>query len=851
MKRAIFTICAKNYLARARTLFDSSVAHEPEVDRFLILADRAEGALDQEALDFTVIEAESLEIDDFEDLTIRYDITELSTAIKAAAFLHLLARYDHDQIVYLDPDIWIISSLEELWQSLDSGANAVLTPHTTTPIEDGDEPDDQSMLKVGVYNLGFIAIRRGPETTSFLEWWHRRLLRDCRIDLAEGLFVDQKWADLLPCFVENTHILRHPGYNVAYWNLMNRAVTSLDGRWHANGEALRFVHFSGLDMRHEPTFSKHQQRFHLYNIGELRQLVDAYREAVSANDQDRYSGLAYAFDCFGDEEPLPEVLRRMYREDFDSERVSPTRRLEALTERCNEPSPELSHHPDMTITRLMHRVWQARDDLGSAFDLREIDGRLAYCAWWAYSASRELGLSERFVPAPPPPAARPTDSTAAPHEGPRAHAGPKRRLGARLALLLLTNAYRARSLYLRIPISWRQRFKTRLLRIGYTTRRPANLPEATDSSHHQPGAQLVGYPRAELGMGEHVRLSATALDSVKFPFSIYDFSTNVVARQQDDRFVHFLSTETPYSTNIFHINADQMPVAYDALGSAFFEGRYSIGYWAWELPEFPDAWLTSIDMVNEIWAPSRFIRDAIARKTDKPVVWMPLAVDVQPLPSLDRTYFHLPEDKFVFLFSFDFASFATRKNPWAVLDAFEQAFERGDERVHLVVKAMHLPEHNEQVEALEERVAKDSRIRLISQVLSHREIAGLANRIDCYVSLHRSEGFGRGMAEAMHLGKPVIATGYSGNMDFMSEDSACLVDYSIVPVKEGEYPHHEGQVWADPDIEQAASYMRRLVDEPAYGRELGRRARRRLTSEFSPSHAGRRMKDRLIELGLA
>ena len=277
---------------------------------------------------------------------------------------------------------------------LDDG-DMVLTPHLDADYpDDGELPNDAHVMKSGIYNLGFIGVKNSSNCLDFLRWWQQKLYDRCVIDHAAGYFVDQKFIDYaLPLF-DGFRVMTDPGYNVAYWNLMNREVTSRDGRWRANGGALRFVHFSGLDMRHEPTFSKHQQRFTLYNIGELRSLVDDYRKCVAANEQDRYSELAYAFDSFGDGEPFPEVLRRMYREDFDSERIPPARRLEALSERSNEPAPELPHHPDMTITRLMYRVWQARGDLQSAFDLREVDGRLAYCAWWAYSASRELGLSE-------------------------------------------------------------------------------------------------------------------------------------------------------------------------------------------------------------------------------------------------------------------------------------------------------------------------------------------------------------------------------------------------------------------------------------------------------------------------
>jgi glycosyltransferase involved in cell wall biosynthesis len=859
MKTVFFTICAKNYVAYARTLLASMAHHQPDVDRVLVLSDRLDGALDPAAEDFEIIEAEQLGIESLADMAFRYDITEFSTAIKPAAFQHLFAERGYEAVVYLDPDTYMTSPLDEVQELLERGAEAILTPHICRPVEDGDEPDDRSMLQAGVYNLGFLALARSDETRDFLAWWHRRLLRDCRSDLPEGLFVDQKWAELLPCFVERTIILRHPGYNVAYWNLMHRDIRRDQGVWTSNELPLRFFHFSGVDLRQRNTFSKHQRRYTLANIGPLRGLFDEYRDAVLANGWESVRELPYAYGYFDGGAPIREILRRLYREDFEPLGGAPANLHDELISFGNAAADELDPQAGPPISRLMLKIWKTRPDLQQAFDLRSEEGQHSYFGWYAHSATRELELDEIFVTGLLEEAAARGDERKG-EAGEPVHlpAGQTRRAAhAQLAIAALTHAHRLRGLYLNVPIPVRHRFKTWLMRVGYSPRslrgrasEPAAGTRPLTDGAARPGAQLIGYPRAELGMGEHVRLSARALDTIKFPFSIYDFSAGVMARQKDHRFVHHMSDETPYRASIFHINADQMPVARDVLGDSFFEGKYNIGYWAWELSEFPDAWLPSIEMVNEIWAPSRFIRDAIAKKTERPVVWMPLAVHVEAPPSIDRAYFHLPEDRYIFLFSFDFASFASRKNPEAVLRAFEQAFAKDDERVMLVVKTMAHDWHAEEAALLHDRLAADPRIRLIDSVLSHEEIAGLTNCSDAFVSLHRSEGFGRGMAEAMNVGKAVIGTAYSGNTDFMNEETACLVDYTLVPVKEGQYPHHEGQVWAEPDVEQAAAYMRRLVDEPGYGAALGKRARSLLLSEFSPERVGRRIRARLEELGL-
>ena len=362
---------------------------------------------------------------------------------------------------------------------------------------------------------------------------------------------------------------------------------------------------------------------------------------------------------------------------------------------------------------------------------------------------------------------------------------------------------------------------------------------------------LVGYPKAELGMGEHVRLSALAMSQTDVPFAIHNFNHNVVARQQDDRFARWISDDVNYAVNIFHVNADQMPVVKGVLGSSFFKEHYNIGYWAWELSEFPDAWLSSLEMVDEIWAPSRFIQQSISEKTDKPVVWMPLAVHVdEPNPKLDRAYFDIPQNTFVFLFYYDLASYSTRKNPKGTIEAFRRAFSDRSMRVTLVIKTMAREWHEEELAMLKVMADEDERIMLIDTVLSHEEMPALVSVCDCFVSLHRSEGFGRGMAEAMCLGKPVIATNYSGNTDFMNKGNACMVDYTLIPVQKGEYPHASGQVWADPDLECAASWMERLVDDRKLCQTLGQKAKEDMQSFHSPLRIGERYKLRLQQLGL-
>jgi len=372
----------------------------------------------------------------------------------------------------------------------------------------------------------------------------------------------------------------------------------------------------------------------------------------------------------------------------------------------------------------------------------------------------------------------------------------------------------------------------------------------------RPGAVLVGHPYAVIGMGEGVRSAANALESAKVPFSIRNtfgsYGVKDAKKHTGFRMMERITTSSMYKANVFYLNADEMDNALAYLGPGFFEGRYNIGCWAWELSRFPDEWCDAFRLVNEIWALSRFTQQSIAEKASCPVLRIPHPVELTDAGRLSRRDFGLPENKFLFLFFFDFRSYISRKNPWAVIEAFQNAFGRaGSEDACLVIKVNGTDHQPEEYSAFCKALESFSdHVILIDKVMEDREIKELLRVCDSFVSLHRSEGFGRGIAEAMYLGKPVIATGYSGNLDFTNEMNACLVDHMLVPVKKGEYPFGKDQLWADPDIEQAAWYMKRLVYEPSYASEIGKYAERYIKTHYSFQVIGAKMRHRLEKLKL-
>jgi glycosyltransferase involved in cell wall biosynthesis len=282
------------------------------------------------------------------------------------------------------------------------------------------------------------------------------------------------------------------------------------------------------------------------------------------------------------------------------------------------------------------------------------------------------------------------------------------------------------------------------------------------------------------------------------------------------------------------------------------ERSYTIGYWAWELAKFPEEWNSSFTFVQEVWVSSRFAYDSIASETTKPVLLMPMAVAVPPPePGLRRADFRLPEDKFVFYFSFDFRSYASRKNPLAAVAAFRRAFPRRNASAALLLKTVGSEWKPEERDSLLDAIRGDPRILLINREFTRPRAIALLALSDCFLSLHRSEGFGRGPAEAMLLGKRLIVTDYSGTRDFATSETALLVDYELVPVRAEEYPGARAQVWAEPDIDEAAAAMRRLAGDPALAERLGNAGRACIRELYDPSVIGARYLAWLEEIAKA
>jgi hypothetical protein len=261
---------------------------------------------------FEVVNIRQLEIDNLQRLAFRYNILELNTNVKPT-FLASLFEKGVENLLYFDPDILICGSLDSLFDLLGRYC-ILLTPHCTSPIEqDGRRPSEMEFLLAGVFNLGFIGLRRTEQTEKFLYWWEKRCLELGYAELRSGLFVDQKWTNLVPCYFNSVNIVRDLGCNVAYWNLHERTITRVDGNYLVNREyPLRFFHFSGIDPADNSQISKHCSRHELGERPDLKDLFCDYRQQVLGMGYADFKDYPYGFGAFSDGSPVTQIARSSF-----------------------------------------------------------------------------------------------------------------------------------------------------------------------------------------------------------------------------------------------------------------------------------------------------------------------------------------------------------------------------------------------------------------------------------------------------------------------------------------------------------------------------------------------------------
>jgi glycosyltransferase involved in cell wall biosynthesis len=743
---AIFTICSNNYVSMAKIFVDSARLHHPAAKIYICLADTLVADPGFYPSECAVIPAAALAVPEFEAFSFRYDVMEFNTALKPFMIRHLLSL-GHQSILYFDPDIEIFRPLDSVTAALRRGASFVLTPHICRPSEGGAFPDDIDIMRAGTYNLGFLGVGAGSETDFVLRWWARRLQYQCINDQAHGIFVDQKFMDLVPGFATNVHILRDTAMNVAYWNLSQRSLTRKGGIWLVDGVPLGFFHYSGFNPRNLSQLSNYTEAFRDPHIGQdLEALMQHYADRLLVNEHGSIPAGLYAYGKFRSGTVVTDFVRDTFRQNHLTWSGNP---FDTYEEYLSLPVAERWRGPAAAcITNLMAILRDNQPWLKETFEPAQPEGAKGFVNWFVKYGEELVGDPRLVEPA----AERFGDLSK-----------PRRRPPLR--------------------------------------RSPA-----------EPDIDVIGYLRLTLGLGEAGRLILRSLAASGLNARGLETSLNSSSSRSDDSCESLLVEKSLAPIQLFCINAEQIGYVIDHLGDALRPDSYRIMTPFWELSNLPTACLSAFDLVDEVWAPTRFIQTMLMRSIDKPVVRMPLTLEFEPPPRIERSRFNLPKDQFLFFFAFDYFSFLERKNPQAVIEAFKRAFRRKGQELPamLVLKTLNAEIAQAQSQTLRDSLRENPDVILIEQTLPREATLALIAACDAVVSLHRSEGLGLLIAEAMVLGKPAISTDYSATTELVSPETGYPVDYKLIPVKDGDYPFHEGQHWADADVDHAAWQMREV-----------------------------------------
>jgi len=289
MQKIAFTLCSNNYLAQAKTLGDSLIRHNLDIKFIIGLVDKLDPTIDysffkpHEILPFT-----NLNFHEFDGMVERYNIVEFNTAVKPYYIDHFFATYPECIVYYIDPDIEIFDSFNDLSEIFEKEYDFILTPHLVEPRIERSK-FEKLILNVGIYNLGFIGIKKSLRSQFFVNWWKVRLEFDCKINFTKGLFVDQIWINYLPSFYDNVFIMRDPGYNMGYWNFTERTISRSSGRFFVNEKyKLRFFHFSNFNPLNPTVLCKYLD----YSFEARPDLVEIYNKYAASLLSNQYEKLS-------------------------------------------------------------------------------------------------------------------------------------------------------------------------------------------------------------------------------------------------------------------------------------------------------------------------------------------------------------------------------------------------------------------------------------------------------------------------------------------------------------------------------------------------------------------------------
>jgi glycosyltransferase involved in cell wall biosynthesis len=785
-KRAVFTICSNNYLAFAKTLLNSLEQFEPSMDRYLVLADQKNAPLELYPDNAAVIPVEDLGIPDFDQFAFRYDIMEFNTAIKPFAILSLLEQHGYHSVIYLDPDIEVFAPLAPVTKALDTGASVVLTPHVCNPAEGEVMPSDLQFMQAGTYNLGFCAWGKSKEAIATLGWWARRLEFHCVNEVGRGLFVDQKFIDLVPGFVENIAILRDPSLNVAYWNLAQRDLQMNGSVWTVDAVPLTFFHFSGFTPNSLDLLSKHTPMFRGRTISPaLAKAMSAYADKLIANGYGLVPAATYAWGHFKSGTRIHASVRKMFREEYLDWTGNPFETFEAAMQSPSNINLQTGPNPSNgTPIAPAHSLYLRKglNWLQFMYDVGNEDGAKALANWYVDCVDAEWDFDDRLL--------APTIA----------------RLSEKPSI--------------------------------------ANPPEPFGG---RSDISLIGYLKTTSGVGQIARATLRTLSGLPYSLEARDIGLRVGGERSNVRYEGLESKEVSGRLQIYNINADQIAPVLEHIGAERWYDGYKVAVPFWELDKFPAQFSEHLEKFHELWAPSRHIQALLYRQfRDKPIYYMPPDLTPDPRSDRVRASFGLDDQEFVVFFAFDFLSQLERKNPKGAYEAFQRAFPFSSGiRARFVLKTLNAQYAPLGYASWRDEVLADPRVTLFDEAMAHADVLALVACANVVLSLHRGEGLGLLIADAMGQNVPVVCTDWSGSVDLIDRQSGYPVSFKLIPTPADAYPYVDGHRWAEPDLDHAAWHLSSIYCDPSTAREKARLARANLITRFGAGAASAAMAQRL------
>lgn len=756
------TIVARNYLHYARTWARSLRAIGDRLDVVVLVVD-AEPGDEYETADCRFLTLQDLALEGVRQLAFRYSVLEFCTAVKPSLVRHLLQSGNAERVLYFDPDILVLSSLEPVLRAF-GGASILLTPHAMSPLpRDGRQPSDETLLVAGSYNLGFVGVRRSTAATRFLEWWAAHLSNGAYSAPERGLFTDQKWIDLAPSYFDGVAIAKERTFNVAYWNLHERLdVSDAGGSLRVGGAPLVFFHFSGFDPGDPESVSRYQTRYRLSELpGELKMLFLDYADRLRRASSERVPA-SYAFDFFSDGERIAPIYRRLLESARDEGRV------------WSDPFAvgdgsfrEWATRPRRSgwLPPLAEFIYKNRVDVQGVYPGGYDSNNRAVLRWLIEHDGRPVyGLGESTMEALSCLVAEnePTDAL----ESGRAGTGPEETAGIRV------------------------------------TDRTVNV---------------VGYLDTESGVGEVARSFARALRAAGWDVCAVNVPQERLRRA--DRSLQGTVTRGAHRRSVVFANADQLPDLVRRHPD-WLRRENVVGYWFWEAEPFPRAFDAAYGLVREVWTGSSFCQRVIAERSTVPTVLIPPPI-AGPSGLPERRSFGISGGDLVVVSVMDCTSGVRRKNPGGVVSAFRAAFPESGREL-LVLKLVGAQPRV--VRALS-RLAGRSRVRIVNEYWERSKVLDLIAASDVMVSLHRGEGLGLTQLEGMACGIPVVGTEAGGSLDFLKEGACVRIPSTARVAGRAQGPYPAETIWAEPSVAVAADALKRLAHDASWRTHIGERGR--------------------------